>query len=130
VDADDDGLRRFIVQHYRYDTERHERRHVIVAAFDNEREYKACMTEAEAQLRHRRESGEDVDPQEYISGVVHQPGHRRLQQNARTIQRAMRHGHLPDESRNLELPSNFAILGAGRLHTRWSRIVRWLRRRR
>jgi hypothetical protein len=30
VDAEDDTLRRYIVRHYRYDPERHERRHVVV----------------------------------------------------------------------------------------------------
>jgi hypothetical protein len=39
VDPDDDSIRRFIVRHYRYDPDRHERRHVVVAAFDSEREF-------------------------------------------------------------------------------------------
>jgi hypothetical protein len=41
VDPDDDSRRRYIVKHYRYDPERRERRHVVVAAFDSRREYKA-----------------------------------------------------------------------------------------
>jgi hypothetical protein len=39
VDPADDSIKRFIVRHYRYDPERRERRHVVVAAFDNEPEY-------------------------------------------------------------------------------------------
>src|SRR5580700_7663243 len=39
VDPADDSIKRFIVRHYRYDPERRARRHVVVAAFDNEPEY-------------------------------------------------------------------------------------------
>jgi hypothetical protein len=36
VDADDDAIWRYIVRRYAHDPQRHERRHQIVAAFDNE----------------------------------------------------------------------------------------------
>jgi hypothetical protein len=49
VDADDDTIRRFVVQHYRYDPDRHERRPVVIAAFDNEAECEASMHEAQAE---------------------------------------------------------------------------------
>ena len=45
VDPEDDSIRRFIVRHYQYDPRRHERRHVVIAAFDNEREMWARMEE-------------------------------------------------------------------------------------
>jgi hypothetical protein len=41
VDPEDDSIERFIVRHHRYDPLRRERRHVVVAAFDNEQEYGA-----------------------------------------------------------------------------------------
>lgn len=34
VDSDDDTLDRFVVWHYGYDAVRHERRNVVVTAFD------------------------------------------------------------------------------------------------
>jgi hypothetical protein len=34
VDPEDDTIWRFIACHYRYDPQRQERRHVVVAAFD------------------------------------------------------------------------------------------------
>ena len=58
VDPEDDDIRRFIVHHYRYDPQRRERRHVVVAAFDNEREFRACMEGVQAEIRRRREAGE------------------------------------------------------------------------
>jgi hypothetical protein len=45
VDPENDNIQRFIVRHYRYDPERHERRHVVVPAFDNDPEFQACMQE-------------------------------------------------------------------------------------
>jgi hypothetical protein len=114
VDPEDDDIRRFVVRHYRYDPDRHERRHVIVAAFDNEREYRACMERAVAEIRARRERGEPVEPTEHVTGEVQEPGYRRKQQNARLVERAMRHGVRPPELENLEMPSNVAFLQAER----------------
>jgi hypothetical protein len=56
VDPDDDTICRYVVRHYRYDPDRHERRHVVVAAFDNESEYDACLVASDDALpaaRHR-----------------------------------------------------------------------------
>jgi len=115
VDPDDDSLRRFVVRIYRYDPDRHERRHVVVAAFDNETEFKARLDEVQADLLRRHTvDGPDADPREHVSGVVLEPGHRRMQQNARLLGRAMRHGVPPNDWEDLELPPNVAILAAGR----------------
>jgi hypothetical protein len=133
VDPDDDSIRRFIVRHYRYDPDRHERRHVVVAAFDSEREFEACMETTEAALRSRQAAGDVTDPREHVSDVVHEPGHRRRQQNARTLLRAMKHGVLPANWQRLDLPSNVAVVSAGRPQrpaTAWRRLRRWLPRRR
>ena len=35
VDPDEDTIARWVVAHYRYDADRRERRHVVVAAFDS-----------------------------------------------------------------------------------------------
>lgn len=36
---------------------------MVVAAFDNEREFRACMEGVQAEIRRRREAGEPVDSQ-------------------------------------------------------------------
>lgn len=48
----DDATERFVVQHYRYDPDRGQRRHAVVAAFDNDPELMACM-----QQESRRSGG-------------------------------------------------------------------------
>jgi hypothetical protein len=133
VDPENDEITRYIVWHYRYDPDRHERRHQVVAAFDNETEFEACIEAAALDLRRRRESGEAVDPREYVSGVVHKPGERRRQQNARMLTRAWRHGVWLEGAERLELPSNVAFLRESRPgHATVSlpRIRRWFRRHR
>jgi hypothetical protein len=109
VDPDDDRIRRFVVSHYRYDHGRHERRHVVVAAFDTKREFKACMEQVDAEIEARRVRNAPVEPNEHVMGVELEPGYRRKQQNARLVERALRHGVLPDLE-NLELPSRSWLL--------------------
>jgi hypothetical protein len=77
VDVDDDHVRRFVVQHYRFDPERHERRHVVVAAFDNEDEFIELIHSIEADIRRRAEAGAFVDKNEHASGMCLEPGHSR-----------------------------------------------------
>lgn len=106
VDPEDDTIMRFVVRHYRYDPERRERRHVLVAAFDDEREFKACMKEVQAEIRRRREAGEPVDPREHASGAIHEPGYLRRAANGHLVTRAIRHGVAPRRIDELELPAN------------------------
>lgn len=112
VDPEDDDIRRFIVHHYRYDPERRERRHVVVAAFDNEPEFLACIDRVQDEIERRKRRGEHVDPREHASGTVHEPGYRRRAANMHLVMRALRHSVLPgpwlDE---LELPSNVSVEG-------------------
>ena len=110
VDADDDTIRRFVVMHYRYDPDRHERRNVIVAAFDDETEFNARIDAMATDLRTRRSTGDLQDPSERISGVVLEPGHRALQRNAHLLRRAIEHGVVPQDVRDLALPPNVALL--------------------
>lgn len=110
VDPEDDHITRFLVRHYRYDPARHERRYMVVAAFDNRREFETCLDETASELRARQQCGQDADPFEHVSGVVHERGYRRKQQNARLVRRAMAHGVLPSGVERLELPSSFALL--------------------
>ncbi len=125
VDPNDDSIRRFIVQHYRYDPERRQRRQVVVAAFDNKREYRRCLEATTAEISRRERAG-TADALEHASGVVHEPGYRRKQQHARLIERAAKHGVAPPNPADLELPRNVAFLsdsGPSRL-SRWRGLLR------
>jgi hypothetical protein len=114
VDPDDDSIDRWVVQHYRYDPDRRERRHVVVAAFDNPNEFDADIEERATQLRTRKERGDDVDHVEYISGMMHQSGYRRLQENAHLLKRAIEHGVALVGVEDLGLPSNVGFIRAVR----------------
>jgi hypothetical protein len=127
VDPDDDTICRYVVLHYRYDPDRHERRHVVVGAFDNESEYDACLVATDDALRARYDTGEAVDPSEHVSGRLYEPGYRRLQQNGRLLRRAAEHGVWPPNWQDLELPSNVGIVHVGRPEKRrrwWRRLFR------
>jgi len=114
VDVSDDGIRRFVVRHYRYDPERHERRHVLVAAFDSDREYEDCLASVEAAIGARRASGERVDPREHASGTVREPGDDALAAKGRLVSRALRHGVSPGPRLDqVELPQNLAVMDIG-----------------
>lgn len=99
VDAGDDAVERFVVLRRSYDPARREWRDAVVAAFDNVREFEAAIDVAAVQLTRRRQSGEDVDPRENVSGAVWGPGYHRKQRAGRTLRSAIRHGaKLDDET--------------------------------
>lgn len=114
VDSEDDSIRRWVVWHYRYDPARNERRNVVVAAFDNAREFHADIEQRAAQLRARKQRGEGVDVTETVSGQMYEPGHRRLQRNAHLLKRAIEHGVVPAGVAELDLPRNVAHPQAAR----------------
>jgi hypothetical protein len=94
-----------------------ERRHQIIAAFDNEREWVAFLDQAAAQLRQDRAAGLVTDSHDHYIGLVLEPGYRRGQQNGRLIRRAIERG--ADISAflvGLDLSSNMAIIRAERSH--------------
>lgn len=113
VDPDDDTIARWVVAHYRYDADRHERRHVVVAAFDNPDEFHADIHARAEQLRARRESGEDVDRLERITGRTYAAGYRRQQRDAHLLKRAIEHGVAPVVE-DLDLPANISAVRAVR----------------
>ena len=117
VDPQDDSIRRFVVRHYRYDPERHERRHVVVAAFDNEPEYRACIEEVAAEIRRRRETGDDAGWREHASGTIYEPGYVRRAANGHLVMRAIKRGISTPALRDLELPSNMSSVTAERVET-------------
>jgi len=109
VEPADDSIRRFVVRRYRYDPERRERRHVVVAAFDNEPEFLACVERVPVEIEQRREREEHVDAREHASGVVYEPGYLRRAANGHVLRRAIKHGVVGLEFEGLELPSNMAV---------------------
>ena len=114
VDPGDDGIERFIVRHFRYDPQRRERRHVVVAAFDNEPEFRACMDSVRNEIKARRDRGAPIDPGEHASGVVHEPGYLRRAANAHLLSRAIRRGVTGSWIGELELPSSRSVARAER----------------
>ncbi len=114
VEPEDDSIRRFIVRHYRYDPARRERRHVVVAAFDNEPEFLACVERVRAEIAQRRGREEGVDPREHASGVVHEPGYLRRAANGHLLRRAFKHGVTGLQVEELELPCNMSVFRADR----------------
>lgn len=112
VDIADDSIRRFVVRHYRYDPTRHERRHVVVAAFDNEMEFRALIDSVDADIRRRRGAGEQVGRNEHASGTVYEPGDRERAAAGHVLRRMLEHGVAPEFGEQPpELPSNIALLG-------------------
>ena len=113
VDPDDDTIARWVVAHYRYDPQRRERRHLVVAAFDNPDEFHADIQTRAERLRARRESGEDVDRLERITGRTYAAGYRRQQRDAHLLKRSIEHGVAP-VIEDLDLPPNVSAMRAVR----------------
>jgi hypothetical protein len=74
VDADDDSITRYTVRLYAFDNARRERRHQVVAAFDNEAEAMPCFGRTHFDLLERSQSGR-VDPREHVTIIVKEPGY-------------------------------------------------------
>ena len=64
-------------------------------------------------LRARRESGEDVDRLERITGRTYTAGYRRQQRDAHLLKRAIEHGVAP-VLEDLDLPPNVSAVRAAR----------------
>ena len=75
VDPDDDSIDRWIVQRYRFDPDRHERRNVTEVAFDNVEEFETYMQGATDRLRSEKADG-TAEAVEHYTGTVHPAGHR------------------------------------------------------
>lgn len=109
VDPGNDEIQRFVVRHYRFDPERNERRHVVVAAYDNEREFGEHVNRLNTDLVRQRQAGEVLDAQEHVSGVVLEPRHRELSQNGRLLRRAAEHGSVPRDLLRIPLPRHVSL---------------------
>ena len=86
----------------------------MVAAFDNEQEFAACMEGVQEEIRRRREAGEPVDRGEHVSGHVHEPGYLHRAANAHLLKRAVKHGLTGRWLTELDLPSSMSVARAER----------------
>lgn len=109
IDCDDDGVKRFVVRRYAFDPVRRERRHIVVAVVDNNREFERLIQRLSAELQTRRASGEAVDSREQFSGNVMEPGHLARAAKGRLVRRAIKHGVMPEQLLSVELPGNIAV---------------------
>ncbi|WP_309617624.1 hypothetical protein [Salinibacterium sp.] len=110
VNHDDDTIWRWVIHHYQYDPDRRERRNVIVAAYDNESEFREEFDRAAAKIRVEIAAGNRSN-RENLSGVVWEPGHRAAAARGHTVRRAIEHGVNPRPLlSDGPLPHNMALL--------------------
>jgi hypothetical protein len=124
VDPADDDICRYVVRYYALDPDRHERRHRIVAAFDEVREAKGFFDNASRELQGRRDRGESVEPFEHYTGVTLEPGNSRRQRDARILSDAIRRGVRIDPG-TLDLPRNAVHSATARASRRRRRPPLW-----
>jgi hypothetical protein len=111
VDPDDDSVWRWVIRHYRFDPDRNERRHVVVAAYDNEPEFEAAITVFADALNAEVTAGQ-ASATEHITGVTMNPGHNAQQATARAVKQALRRGVDPRGLLALgTLPSSTWVVG-------------------
>ncbi len=110
VDHEDDSIWRWVIQHYRFDSTRHERRNVVVAAFDNEDEFAAELDRYGAMIRDEVAAGQRSS-REGVSGVVLKPGELEEAARGRNVRRALEHGVSWVQAQTLgPRPTNMAVL--------------------
>lgn len=110
VNDADDSIWRWVIHHYRFDPGRHERRNVVVAAFDNEGEFRTEFERYAAVINHEIASG-NRSSRENVSGTVLEPGHISAAARGHNLRRAVEHGVNPTGLlRSGPLPRNMAIL--------------------
>lgn len=120
VDPNDDSIWRWVLHHYRYDSERRERRNVVVAAYSNEAEFDDALATYGRRIHDEITAGYR-DRKEHVGGVIWHPGHHAEQAYGRTVRKATQRGADP---RGLplkgKLPSNIGIFGWDADGATWS----------
>jgi hypothetical protein len=106
VDPADDSQQRFIVWHYAYDPERHERRNREITAFDNHVEFEDYVARAAQELKLRKARGE-ADDREHFGGVVKEAGHDARKQARRELLWRLQNGTATDD--DIAQASSFGI---------------------
>jgi hypothetical protein len=110
VDHEDDTIWRWVIQHYRFDPERRERRNVIVAAYDSQTEFEAEFARYVEMIRGEIVAG-SRSPHENLSGITLEPGHLAAAARGHHVRRAIEHGVSPERILSTgPLPSDMAVL--------------------
>jgi hypothetical protein len=73
VDPSDDSRSRWVLQWFRFDPERNERRNVTIAAYSSKREFDREFRKLQAELEVLKSDGRAEDA-EHISGVKYEKG--------------------------------------------------------
>ena len=110
VNHEDDTIWRWVIHHYRFDPARRERRNVVVAAYDNETEFRAEFDRYAAMIG--AEIAADIrSDHENLSGVALEPGHLAAAARGHNVRRALEHGVNPQPLlSDGPLPQSMAIL--------------------
>jgi hypothetical protein len=74
VDPSDDSRTRWVLQWFRFDPERKERRNVTIAAYSRKREFDREFRKLQAALEGLKSDGRAEDV-EHISGIKHEKGY-------------------------------------------------------
>jgi hypothetical protein len=86
IEISDDSKSRWVVFHYRYVEQRKQRRQVVIACFDNRREWRRFIREDSKRLQAAKEGG-TADPKERISGNFRPAGYDRAYREVRRLSR-------------------------------------------
>ena len=120
VDPGDDSICRWVLHHYRFDPERHQRRNVVVAAYNDETEFEAALATYARRIQTEVADG-TREPAEHVSGVLWRAGHQAAQARGRTLRKAIMRGvdprRLPLDG---PLPSNVTVFGWDSEGDAWS----------
>lgn len=120
VDPHDDSSWRWVLQHYRFDPERRQRRGVIVAAYDNAAEFEEALEASGRRIAAEIDAGHR-DRREHMSGVIWHPGYHAEQARGRLVTDAIRHGADPAPLlADGPLPSSMAVFGVDADGEQWS----------
>jgi hypothetical protein len=95
IDPFDESLDRWVVEHYSYDSERHERRNRPIVAFDDPDEMVAFIDAASTELKERQRQGQ-ADQRERYSGVRRVAGYEASSSRERLAGRLRRHHQRPE----------------------------------
>ena len=110
IDRNDDTVWRWVIHRYQFDPSRRERRNVVVATYDNEREFQTEF-ERHAQILRNDIAAGARSSRENLGGVVLEPGYLAASARGHNVRRAIEHGVSPGRLLPTgPLPQNMAVL--------------------
>ena len=110
INRKDDTVWRWVIHRFQFDPSRRERRNVVVAAYDNEREFQTEF-ERHAQILRNDIAAGARSSRENLGGVVLEPGYLAASARGHNVRRAIEHGVSPGRLLPTgPLPQNMAVL--------------------